>query len=99
MGAVRDDGGKDVAVIIHFRDLEFRPDKGGFFENFIVSEFEKKRRNNQIKQTMYFYREYGGQEVDLVLESYKKEYACIEIKVNKDIFPLPHTFTTINDKY
>jgi len=89
-------------LVKDFRDLKLRPDKGGVFENFIVSEFEKKRRNNQIKQTMYFYREYGGQEVDLILESYKKEYDCIEIKVNKevgkDIFPLPHTFTTINTK-
>jgi len=89
-------------LVKDFRELEFRPDKGGVFENFIISEFEKKRRNNQIKQTMYFYREYGGQEVDLILESYKKEYDCIEIKVNKevgnDIFPLPHTFKTINTK-
>jgi uncharacterized protein len=89
-------------LVKDFRELEFRPDRGGVFENFIISEFEKKRRNNQIKQTMYFYREYGGQEVDLVLESYKKEYDCIEIKVNKeignDIFPLPHTFKTINTK-
>jgi len=50
---------------------------------------------------MYFYREYGGQEVDLVLEDYKKEYICIEMKVDerrisKDIFPLVHSFTIIN---
>jgi hypothetical protein len=89
-------------LVKDFRDLKLRPDRGGVFENFIISEFEKKRRNNQIKQTMYFYREYGGQEVDLILESYKKEYDCIEIKVNKeinkDIFPLPHKFITINTK-
>lgn len=89
-------------LVKDFRDLELRPDKGGVFENFIISEFEKKRKNTKLKQTMYFYREYGGQEVDLVLENYKKEYTCIEIKVNKevnkDIFPLPHTFTTINIK-
>ena len=50
---------------------------------------------------MYFYREYGGHEVDLVLEDYKKEYICIEMKVDKrriskDIFPLAHYFTMIN---
>lgn len=50
---------------------------------------------------MYFYREYGGQEIDLVLEDYKKRYQALEIKVNekggnKDIFPLPHSFTTVN---
>ncbi len=88
-------------LVKDFRDLELRPDRGGVFENFIISEIEKKRKNTHAKQTMYFYREYGGQEVDLILEDYKKEYICIEIKVNegrisKDIFPLAHSFTTIN---
>lgn len=88
-------------LVKDFRELDLRPDKGGVFENFIISEIEKKRRNNNAKQTMYFYREYGGQEVDLVLENYKKEYTCIEMKTtasggNRDIFPLPHTFTVIN---
>lgn len=88
-------------LVKDFRELDLRPDKGGVFENFIVSEIEKKRRNNNVKETIYFYREYGGQEVDLVLEDYKKQYKCIEMKVNekggnKDIFPLPHSFTTIN---
>ena len=88
-------------LVKDFRDLELRPDKGGVFENFIVSELDKKIRNTNIKQSMYFYREYGGQEVDLVLEDYKKNYTCLEMKLNKksaikDIFPLPHAFSTIN---
>ena len=88
-------------LVKDFRDLELRPDKGGVFENFIVSEIEKKRKNTHAKQTMYFYREYGGHEVDLVLENYKKEYNCIEMKIDekrisKDIFPLAHSFTIIN---
>ena len=88
-------------LVKDFRELVLRPDKGGVFENFIIAEIEKKRKNNNVKQNMYFYREYGGQEIDLVLEDYKKEYICIEMKINKkggnkDIFPLPHTFTTIN---
>lgn len=90
-------------LVKDFRELDLRPDKGGVFENFVVSEIEKKRKNNNAKQTMYFYREYGGQELDLVLENYKKEYACIEMKItavggNRDIFPLPHTFTVINTR-
>jgi uncharacterized protein len=90
-------------LVKDFRDLELRPDKGGVFENFIVSEIEKKRKNNRAKQTIYFYREYGGKEVDLVLEDYKKNYKSIEIKSNKgrsvkDIFPLPHSFTIISKK-
>ena len=34
-------------LVKDFRDLELRPDKGGVFENFIVSEIEKKRKNTQ----------------------------------------------------
>ncbi len=90
-------------LVKDFRDLELRPDKGGVFENFIVSEIEKKRKNMQAKQSMYFYREYGGHEIDLVLENYKKEYNCIEMKTDKrragkDIFPLPHSFAIINSQ-
>lgn len=49
---------------------------------------------------MYFYREYGGQEVDLVLEDYYKNYTTLEMKLSergsiKDVFPLPHKFSTI----
>lgn len=89
-------------LVKDFRDLELRPDKGGVFENFIISEMEKQLRNINAKQTMYFYREYGGQEVDLILEDYKKNYLSIEIKSQagkkvKDVFPLPHKFISINN--
>lgn len=90
-------------LIKDFRDLSLRPDKGGVFENFIVIEIEKQRRNARAQQTVYFYREYGGQEVDIVLEDYKKRYKALEIKVNeenirKKIFPLSHSFTLINSR-
>lgn len=88
-------------LVKDFRELNFRPDKGGVFENFIVIEIEKQKKNARLRQAMYFYREYGGQEVDIVLEDYKKQYKALEIKVNernvgKNIFPLPHSFTAIN---
>ena len=90
-------------LVKDFRDLDIRPDKGGVFENFIVSEIEKRRKNLDIKETLYFYREYSGAEVDIVLEDYKKNYICIEIKVNenrksKDIFPLEHKFIVLNSR-
>jgi len=88
-------------LVKDFRELDLRPDKGGVFENFIVSELEKKRRNTKTQTSMFFYREYSGQEVDIVLEDYKKNYTCLEVKTNpksrsKDIFPLPHSFDIIN---
>lgn len=88
-------------LVKDFRELELRPDRGGVFENFIVSEIEKQRRNTNARKSMYFYREYGGQEVDLVIEDYQKNYISAEIKTGdreklKDIFPLPHKFASIN---
>jgi len=83
------------ALVKDFRETKLRPDQGGLFENFIISEIEKRRRNTEVQRNLYFYREYGGKEVDLVIEDYKKNYTVLEIKVDKggvkDIFPLPHT--------
>lgn len=82
------------ALVKDFRETALRPDKGGVFENFIISELEKMRKILNMKVNFYFYREYGGKEVDLIIEDYKKNYAALEIKVEKgqikDVFPLPH---------
>jgi len=79
-------------LIQDFRDLDLRQDKGGVFENFVISELEKMRRLTNAKVNFYFYREYGGKEVDLIIEDYKKNYTTVEIKSKKgriqDIFPI-----------
>jgi predicted AAA+ superfamily ATPase len=89
------------ALVKDFRETKLRPDQGGLFENFIILEVEKQRKNSGALRNLYFYREYGGKEVDLVIEDYKKNYHCVEMKVqgqggNRDIFPLPHKFSTID---
>lgn len=89
------------ALVKDFRQTNLRPDQGGLFENFIILEIEKQRKNTESLRTLYFYREYGGKEVDLVIEDYYKKYQCIEVKVqgqggNRDIFPIKHTFTAID---
>lgn len=88
------------ALVKDFRETKLRPDQGGLFENFIISEIEKQRKNTGVLRNLYFYREYGGKEVDLVIEDYKKNYTAVEIKIDKgkvkNIFPLPHTSETIN---
>lgn len=88
------------ALIKDFRETKLRPDQGGLFENFIISEIEKQHKNTGVLRNLYFYREYGGKEVDLVIEDYKKNYTVLEIKVDrggvKDIFPLPHRSETVN---
>ena len=83
------------ALIQDFRDLELRQDKGGVFENFVILELEKIKRLYNAKVNFYFYREYGGREIDLIVEDYKKNYSTVEIKsgkgIGQNIFPLPNT--------
>lgn len=82
------------ALVKDFREVELRSDSGSLWENLILIEYEKIRKINNLLLSYYFYREYGGKEVDLVIEDYKKKYTCIEIKKNKGkinkIFPLSH---------
>jgi len=89
-------------LVKDFRSLDLRPDKGGVFENFIVSEILKNKKIYNLKFNPYFYREYGGKEIDLILESYKKKYICVEIKSKKGksnkIFPIPHQLRMINSQ-
>ena len=86
-------------LIQDIRDLELRQDKGGVFENFIILELEKMRRITNAKVNFYFYREYGGKEVDLIVEDYKKNYITVEIKSKRgkahEIFPLKNTSEVI----
>ena len=91
-------------LIQDFRDLDLRQDKGGVFENFIISELEKMRKLTNAKVNFYFYREYGGKEVDLIIEDYQKRYISVEVKSNKgnahDIFPIENKSDVINmDNY
>ena len=86
-------------LIQDFRDLELRQDRGGVFENFIILELEKMRQLTNAKVNFYFYREYGGKEIDLIVEDYKKNYITVEIKSKKgkaqEIFPLKNTSEVI----
>lgn len=90
------------ALVKDFRETKFRPDQGGLFENFVISEIEKERRNLKALCDLFFYREYGGKEVDLIVESYKKKYIAVEIKttkgIAKDIFPLPSASEAISSQ-
>ena len=90
------------ALVKDFRETELRPDRGGLFENFIILEIEKERRNTKTPCGLFFYREYGGNEVDIIIEDYQKRYTAVEIKTTKggakDIFPIPHTSLVITSE-
>lgn len=65
------------AIIDDFRPIDLRPDIGGLFENYVMSELKKKSPN----ESMYFWRTTDQQEVDFVTEKDAKINA-IEIKFN-----------------
>jgi len=53
---------------------------GQLFENFVLAEFEKRRKLGMIEaDQFYYYKSSGGKEIDLVFETRDKVYA-IEIK-------------------
>src|SRR3989344_3330502 len=86
-------------LVKDFREMKLRPDSGGVWENFIVSELVKQKLNNGRLLSFYFYREYSGKEVDIVIEDYRKRYVCLEVKKTKGganrIFPLKHRLESV----
>jgi predicted AAA+ superfamily ATPase len=91
-------------LIQDFRPLPLRPDSGAVFENFVISEVEKRRKIERQQKQLFFYREYSGREVDLVAADYFKKYRCAEIKMSRvkalKVFPLAHRLEVINqDNY
>lgn len=90
------------SLIKDFRELDLRQDKGAVFENYIISEVEKIKRYINYNFSTYFYREYSGKELDLVIEDYQKQYNVFDVKVDgklnavNRIFPLEHKLDVIN---
>jgi len=90
------------ALIKDFRKLDLRQDKGAVFENYIITEVEKIKKSNKTNFSTYFYREYSGKELDLIIEDYQKKYHAFDIKLSKNIssvnkiFPLEHKLGVIN---
>ncbi|KKR79613.1 MAG: hypothetical protein UU24_C0005G0031 [Candidatus Nomurabacteria bacterium GW2011_GWA2_40_9] len=60
---------------------EFRKDKGHVFENFFIAEKMKQRSYQSIKNTVYYWRNKSGNEIDFI-EEYRtgEEYRLFECK-------------------
>ncbi len=71
------------------------PLRGNLFENMMVMEALKYRFNRGKNSNLYFYRDSGGHEVDLILE-HGRDIQAIEIKagatINPDFFKGLHHF-------
>ncbi len=83
------DNGIRNAVISQYQNLKLRNDKGALWENFFVMEKIKKAAFNRVMPiNFYFWRTYGGKEIDL-LEEISGKISAYEIKwsVSKYKFP------------
>jgi predicted AAA+ superfamily ATPase len=67
------------ALISAFTSLSLRQDVGALWENYLISERIKKNTNENLDKTLYFWRTYDGQEVDLI-ETEGDEIAAFEFK-------------------
>ncbi|MCC6323728.1 ATP-binding protein [Candidatus Nomurabacteria bacterium] len=75
------DVGMRNAILGLFSDIDVRTDKGGLWENFIITERKKVMQNSRdIFAKQYFLRTYDGQEVDLVEEWEGGHIQAFEIK-------------------
>ena len=86
------DNGIRNGIIMQLGELEYRNDIGQLWENFMVSEFYKKNSYLKLFQQLYFWRNYNGQEIDLIIEKDGKLEA-LEFKWKKDSGKLPNDFT------
>ena len=88
------DTGIRNAVIRDFRPLTERPEaeRGGLWENFIISERIKRNFNHRLGLNFYFWRTYDNQEIDL-LEDDGINLVAFEIKAGKKDPKAPRAFT------
>ncbi len=76
------DNGVRNAVISQFNNFADRNDIGALFENFLFAERLKNNAFKQCLTSMYFWRTYDGQEIDLVEEKEGK-LCAFEFKLSE----------------
>ncbi len=79
------------ALIENFEAPSERNDTGGLFENFLVAERIKRNTYKDIAARGYFWRTYGGGEVDYVEES-SSGISAYEFKYKKNSSRRPRSF-------
>lgn len=102
------DNGIRNAVLSDFRPSELRDDIGKLWENYVVSEFHKRKANHALYHKSYFWRNRNGAEVDYLelADNHQKAY---EIKWNPkkagnfraflSAYPEAETLTISPDNY
>jgi len=82
------DNGVRNALIANFNSLERRSDVGALWENFLVVERLKRQEYKGLRANNYFWRTWGGQEIDWVEERGGGLYGY-EFKYEKDKVRMP----------
>lgn len=85
------DNGIRNALINNFNPINLRQDVGSLWENFIISERVKFNNNNNIDNSIYFWRTHDKKEIDYIEDRGGKLYA-FEFKWKKDKTKEPKTF-------
>lgn len=88
------DTGIRNAVIGDFSDIEKRKDKGALFENYFISELQKKYIYENKNVELYFWRSKRGNEIDLVeINMQSKTYKLYECKYKNTDAIVPTEWT------
>lgn len=85
------DNGIRNAVIGRFQPLAIRDDVGALWENYFISERMKLNSNQGNAKSLYFWKTYDHQEIDLVEEN-GSELTTFEIKWTEQKAKLPVAF-------
>ena len=67
------------AVVAMFNPLNLRDDAGKIWENYIISEIQKRREYQRLSSRFYFWRTYDRKEIDLI-EEHAGKLIAYEIK-------------------
>lgn len=79
------------ALINNFNPFSIRQDSGKLFENFVILERIKKNSNNNIRNSIYFWRTHQQKEIDYIEET-GGVLNGYEIKLNKTSYKMPELF-------
>ena len=80
------------ALIDAFNSLPVRQDIGKLWENYLISERVKKNLNENSDKSLYFWRTYSKQEIDLV-ETNGDDISAFEIKWGSKDVKMPSAFS------
>ncbi len=86
------DSGIRNALISDYRPLSIRQDAGALWENYIISEKLKRSLEKRDGNELYFWRTYGGQEIDLIERQRDNIISAFEIKWGKKEPKIPSSF-------